>query len=108
MVIFYMHTLNNLRQCGILQTLQTFKPFKPFKLLLPQRRTQTRNTEPETILHFHHLSVTLFKLFLSYPLDIPPISHLYPISYKEVGYRWVIGKKREGKGMNTDKDIPER
>jgi len=43
MVIFYMHTLNNLRQCGILQTLQTFKPFKPFKLLLPQRRTQ--NTE---------------------------------------------------------------
>jgi len=69
---------------------------------------RTRNTEPETILPFHHLSVTLFKLFLSYPLDIPPISHLYPISYKEVGYRWVIGKKREGKGMNTDKDIPER
>jgi len=47
----------------------------------------TQNTEHGTIQPVLHLSVRLFRLFLRYPTYIPPISHLYPISYK----RWVIG-----------------
>jgi hypothetical protein len=62
--------------------------FKSFKLFKPG----TLNPEHKTILPVHHLFVTLLTLFLSCPLDIPPISHLYPISYNEVGYLWVKGR----------------
>jgi len=66
----------------------------------------TRNAERGTRnAELYHLFTTRLKLFLSYPLDIPPISHLYPISYKEVGYRWVMGRTRKGYQRKKEKDM---
>ena len=45
MVLFYIHTLNNLRQYGTLQT------FKPFKLLFPQHGTRNDLTPVSPVRH---------------------------------------------------------
>ena len=74
-----------------------------FKLL---KLSNSSNMEHGTRkMELYHLFTTRFLLSLRYPIDIPPISHLYPISYNGMGYRWVMGRTRKGYRRKKEKDM---